>query len=251
MQLLIEIKHLLYLLCGPFGRRRRMKYSECVSALMGDTVYIVHRQLERIPTIPGDAKTVDLRRNNISRMALNRAELVEYLDLSDNRIKVISDLENLPRLKVLDLSYNLISDISIPRMGIEELYLISNDISAIHGLDLPRIKKLDMAVNDICRIENLESCIALEELYLGSNRIRIVEGLERLTSLRVLDLQNNEIEAVDCSMIPSSVEVLLLGENRDLRALENIEHLPRLRILGLEKTSISEGIARDGLTVWR
>ncbi|AFN83664.1 hypothetical protein EROM_090470 [Encephalitozoon romaleae SJ-2008] len=218
---------------------------------MGDTVYIVHRQLERIPTIPEHARTVDLRRNNISRMVLNKAELVEYLDLSDNRIREISDLENVPRLKILDLSYNLISDILIPRMDIEELYLISNDISTIRGLDLPRIKKLDLAVNDICRIENLGNCITLEELYLGSNRIRAVEGLEDLTSLKILDLQNNELEVVDCSMIPSSVEVLLLGENRDLRVVEKTEHLPRLRILGLEKTSVPKDLIEGGFTIWR
>ncbi|ADM12176.1 uncharacterized protein Eint_090470 [Encephalitozoon intestinalis ATCC 50506] len=218
---------------------------------MGDVVYIVHRQLERIPTIPEHARTVDLRRNNISVMALNKAESVEYLDLSDNRIKVISDLENVPNLKVLDLSYNLITEISIPRMGLSELYLISNDISTIHGLDLPCIKKLDMAVNDICQIENLENCATLEELYLGSNRIRTVEGLSELKDLKVLDLQNNELEVVDCSAVPCNVEVLLLGENRNLQMIENLESLKNLRILGLEKTRVPSDLFEGCFTVWR
>lgn len=218
---------------------------------MDDVVYMVHRQLERMPTIPEHARTVDVRRNNISRMSLNRAEAVEYLDLSDNRISEISDLENVPRLRVLDLSYNLITEISMPRMELEELYLISNDIASIHGLDLPRIKKLDMAANDIRRIENLEGCATLEELYLGSNRIGVIEGLEGLGCLAVLDLQNNDIEAVDCSVIPRSVEVLLLGENRDLKAVRNIELLENLRILGLEKTKVPEGSVEGSFTIWR
>ncbi|CAD27018.1 putative leucine repeat-rich protein [Encephalitozoon cuniculi GB-M1] len=218
---------------------------------MSDAVYIVHRQLEKIPTIPEHVRTVDLRRNNISRMTLNKAESVEYLDLSDNRIRTISSLENVPNLKVLDLSYNLITDISIPPMNLEELYLISNDIATIHGLNLPRIKKLDMAVNDICKIENLEKCTTLEELYLGSNQIGAVEGLEEMRSLKILDLQNNKLELVDCSMIPSSVEVLLLGENRSLEVVENIELLKNLKILGLEKTRVSENMEGKSFTIWR
>lgn len=217
---------------------------------MENKIYIVHKRLEKIPPIAEYITTVDLRRNNISEMYLNRAECVEYLDLSDNRISTISSLENMPNLKVVDLSYNLITRICIPRMDIEELYLISNDIDEICGLDLPRIRKLDIAVNKIRKIENLSGCRTLEELYLGGNGIRTVEGLGCLSELRVLDLQNNEIESVDCSVLPRKIEILLLGENRNLRTVENIGMLESLRILGLERTSVDRNSVEGGFTVW-
>lgn len=218
--------------------------------MVENEIYMVHEKLEKIPMIPGCTTAIDLRRNNISEMSMNRAEAVEYLDLSDNRISTINNLENMPNLKVLDLSYNLITDICIPRMNIEELYLISNDITEISGLDLPRIKKLDIAVNNISRIENLERCCTLEELYLGGNRIKTVEGLESLAMLKVLDLQNNGLEIVDCEMIPKSIEILLLGENRKLEAIRNIEMLKSLRILGIERTDIPRDTIRGNFDVW-
>ncbi|TBU16024.1 hypothetical protein CWI41_040470 [Ordospora colligata] len=217
---------------------------------MDEKMYIVHRQIEKIPEISGCVKVVDLHRNKISEMALNRVESMEYLDLSDNRIAEINDLENVPNLKILDLSYNLISTVNIPIMNLEELYLISNDIPMIHGIELPMLRKLDMAANEICRIENLDGCKNLVELYLGSNQIREVEGLYELCLLKTLDLQNNDILSVDCLKIPRSVEVLLLGENVNLEQIENIEALCNLRILGIEKTRVLE-VYEGKFEVWR
>ncbi|KAH9411695.1 hypothetical protein HK407_04g08050 [Ordospora pajunii] len=218
---------------------------------MEDRVYIVHRQIEKIPEISGRVKAVDLHRNRISEMVLSRVESMEYLDLSDNRIAEINDLENVPNLKVLDLSYNLISTVEIPVMNLEELYLISNDIPMIHGLELPMLRKLDMAANEICRIENLEGCRSLAELYLGSNRIREVDGLDDLCMLKTLDLQNNDILRVDCLKIPRSVEVLLLGENVNLEQIDNIEALCNLRILGIEKTRVLMEAHEGKFEVWK
>jgi protein phosphatase 1 regulatory subunit 7 len=213
-------------------------------------ICIVHRRLEEIPEIPHGTVEVDLRRNAIGAMRLNGAETVESLDLSDNRIREICDLEKLPRLRILDMSYNLLTSGMVPRMNLEELYLISNDIDEIPSLDLPVLKKLDMAVNSISEIKNLEKCTALEELYLGGNKIERLENIGFLEKLRVLDLQCNSLRSIDCRDVPKGVEVLMLSDNRGLTTIENIHLLPELRILGLERTSVGKENINGSFSVW-
>jgi protein phosphatase 1 regulatory subunit 7 len=213
-------------------------------------IYIVHERLEEIPDFSHGVVEVNLRRNMISKMRLSGAETVESLDLSDNRIREISDLENVPNLKTLDVSYNLLTRGMVPRMGLEELYLISNDIDEIPPFDLPALRKLDMAVNSIAEIRNLDKCKALEELYLGGNKIGMLENVGHLERLRVLDVQCNALRSVDCRDVPKSVEVLILNDNRELAAVENIHLLQNLKVLGLERTSMGKESISGSFTVW-
>lgn len=218
---------------------------------MENRMYIIHERLEKMPRIESHIREVDLRRNEITEMAVEGAASVEYLDLSDNRISAIEGLDRMPGLKILDMSYNLIRNTAVSHRSIEELYLISNDIAEMPCLDIPNVRKLDIAVNSISRIENLEGCTQLEELYLGGNRITVIEGLTTLGSLRILDLQNNCLETVDCSQIPRGVETLLLADNRSLRTIRNIELLTSLKVLGVERTAVSCSELEGAFEIWR
>jgi hypothetical protein len=62
----------------------------------------------------------------------------------------------------------------------------------------------------------LEACTCLEELYLSHNGIWRLEGLASLCSLRVLDVSNNRISAVEVGLGPCP-GACLLGQGRGCR----------------------------------
>ncbi|CAA3020417.1 phosphatase 1 regulatory subunit [Olea europaea subsp. europaea] len=104
-------------------------------------------------------KALNLSGNAIVRItagALPRG--LHILNLSRNNISTIEGLRDLPRLRVLDVSYN-----RLLRIG--------------HGL---------------------ASCSSMKELYLAGNKIGEVEGLHRLLKLNVLDLRYNKISTTKC-----------------------------------------------------
>ncbi|KAK1349877.1 regulatory subunit of protein phosphatase 1 [Hamiltosporidium tvaerminnensis] len=207
-----------------------------------DVMYLSHSKVEKIPEISSKVRRVILNRNKIKEMEFLFHENIEDLDLNDNEIKNINGLENLPNLKILDLSFNLITQISnISLTHLRELYLISNDIEKIENLEnLPNLIKLDLACNSIKKLENLINLPLLEELYLGNNYISKVENIEELKNLKVLALQNNSLEFVDCINIPVNVHSLLLCENFELSVVTNCNHLKFLKYLEIDKTQVKK-----------
>lgn len=110
-----------------------------------------------------------------------------------------NNLNRLPRLEILSVSYGKISRVS----GLEglsnlvELNLDHNRISRIQGLSgLPSLKTLDLSYNSIERINNLDSLLSLTSLNLTHNRIETLENLESLTSLSNLYIIANPIRFV-------------------------------------------------------
>lgn len=204
-----------------------------------------------MPSIPEDITHLDLRRNDIQEIKLDNNTNLKYLDLSDNKIKDMSKLVYLPNLETLDLSYNLFKKISLPHLNLKELYLICNDILKMENLNLPLVEKVDIAVNNISKIENLDKCLNLRELYLGSNQIEEVNNMLYLSNLEVLDLQNNKLKEIDCSLLPRGLKKLLLSDNSELTNLINLEDLKELELLAVERTGVGR-IERSGIKeVWK
>ncbi|XP_078429670.1 outer arm dynein light chain 1 protein [Wolffia australiana] len=99
-------------------------------------------------------RVINLSGNSIVHIAPGvLPKSLQSLDLSRNKMAAIEGLRELPRLRVLNLSYNKIS-----RIG--------------HGLG---------------------NCTLIKELYLAGNKISDVEGLHRLLKLQVLDLSFNRL----------------------------------------------------------
>ena len=138
--------------------------------------------------------------------------------LGSSAIMIVSVLKKLSTIKVLDLSDNRSGELSsvvasaIARnKAIERLMLGNNNLNdcsiILISLSLCRLNSLK-----ICNLQNnnitegaaeaVSSIISgntgLEELYLGSNQIqsgvvKIANNLQKLCSLKVLDLDNNNI----------------------------------------------------------
>lgn len=74
------------------------------------------------------------------------------LELYDNYIKQLVGLENLANLKVLDMSFNAIRDMSPVSACplLEELYLAQNKLRKIQGIrELRQLRILDLGANRI------------------------------------------------------------------------------------------------------
>lgn len=103
------------------------------------------------------------------------------------------------RLSYLDLSTNKLKDISTLNQitTLTNLYLSKNNIDTTTSISgLRRLNILDMSVNKISNLNGLSSLTSLTKLYLSNNKISDVTPLARLTKLTELDLKFNKISQV-------------------------------------------------------
>lgn len=129
-------------------------------------------------------RTQEERLRNPERLNLDRRQLeicpqleqehrLRLLNYQNNRIRQISNLENLPNLIFLDLYNNQITSLDGP-------------LQTAKGL-----RVLMAGKNKINEIKNLSGLKKLDVLDLHSNEIKSIEGLDGLTELRVLNLAGN------------------------------------------------------------
>lgn len=187
---------------------------------------------------------LDLGNNGISRLgdvqlaesgssASNSFESLEYLILAHNFIGDfdVRTVAKMPKLKVLDMSRNIISEIPqrldklMPRL--QELRFVNNQIKVIENLDsrghgMRWLKKLNLSKNKMTLIDIRCSMPALEVLDLSYNSIEQVNnneetGLSRrkLPNLQVFNLAHNRIESIEgVACLAGSLKVLDLADNR-------------------------------------
>lgn len=215
-----------------------------------ESLLLINKDLNEFPQQIEGIKYLDIRRNKLKKLDIPNNSTVEYLDASDNLIRDLENISALKSLKILDLGYNLITKIPYFKIDtLEELYMMANDIFKIENIEFPSLKKLDLANNEIKILENIFSA-ELEEIYLGANDINKIADMNHLKSLTILDLQYNKLKELDCALLPKSIEVLLLQENKDLKFIRNLGRLKDLRILGIKNTRVSGIQKREELEIW-
>ncbi|KAF7701595.1 Malignant fibrous histiocytoma-amplified sequence 1 like protein [Cucumispora dikerogammari] len=230
--------------------------------------------LVEIPPIPIHIREAYFFRNKIFKIEfqnnLRDLKNLERLDLSDNKIKHLIDFSDIPNLRTLDLSFNLVESIPEKLSDVaEEIYLHCNDITdstelctvcepTVSHVDIEyyeytfksdKLKKLDLASNSLHKFPILNTP-NLQELYISCNHLRdIPEFIKTLKNLKVISLENNHFEEIDCSSFPLSLTSLVLAGNRELQNIKNIELLKNLTYLDVENTRITELEAGDNVEV--
>lgn len=221
--------------------------------------------LIEIPLIEQHIKEIYLFRNKISiiqfKNNLNELINLNKIDLSDNKIKNLIDFSDIPNLHTLDLSFNLLESIPLKISDVaKEIYLHCNDITDSNELcyicdtssnnkeieyfeykiKSLNLKKLDLASNSLHKFPILETP-NLEELYISSNHLtEIPNFFKNLKNLKILGIEKNHFIEIDCSILPNSIESLILSDNNELKKLKNIDLLINLTYLDIENTKISE-----------
>jgi len=124
---------------------------------------------------------------------------LDFLELYDNQISVLSQLTTLTNLTTLDISFNVIRSMapvsSCPLL--RELYIANNKITKIEGLEgMKEMRILDIGANRLRSMEGLRGLTKLESLWMGKNKITSIVGLEGLENVRKLDVQSNRLTEV-------------------------------------------------------
>ncbi|CAG5056585.1 unnamed protein product [Parnassius apollo] len=192
-----------------------------VDQTMLETLYLSHNNINiihhgafhRVPKL----RIVDLNFNNIVRIhpesfLQQSSSGVEELSLIGNKIMHISEfralLEALPRLRLLDMSDNLLQE--IPREALrghpnlERLHLNRNSIKFIEAeafVAMPALRELHLSKNALGDMNeapfwNLPSLKGLDLSYNFFKRLQ-PKLLYNLPSLRRINLSNNKLSVID------------------------------------------------------
>lgn len=135
---------------------------------------------------------LDASRNRLTELPpeFSNLTLLEWLDLSYNRLTAVPDLSAQTALVYLDLSHNRIGSGGSRGVG-----------------TLPSsLAELDLEANDLTSLPDLSGLVNLHRLSASYNRINQIENLLSQTSLGsnagdVIELDHNQLEADDCASL--------------------------------------------------
>lgn len=173
---------------------------------------------------------------------------------SDKNVVNVEGIEHFKNINRLDLSRNLIVDVSSLDLNdftnLTSLNLVNNRVVEISNLDLSgltNLSSLSLSNNRIVDVAglNLNDLSSLNSLSLSYNRIVDISSLnlEGLTNLSSLDLSNNKIVDVsnlDLSMVESLVSLSMWGNLiNDVNEFD-LSKNTELTVLSLQYNQISE-----------
>lgn len=164
---------------------------------------------------------------------LNTYEHLRHLDLSKNLLSDLSPLSCLPHILTLDASNNLLTMVLNfkPPLYLREANFSNNRITAINPLSQHRfLEVLNLSGNRIREISGVRDNVSLRRLTLDNNCIMQISNLGNLP-LRHLSLANNRLSAVNgyLELDPDVLEVL------------TCLHCPYVRILA-HVAAVSAGV---------
>ena len=155
--------------------------------------------------------------------------LLEKLTLTNCSLSTIASLENAQKLKYLDLSNNVISNLQplAELTKLTEVYLQNNAIGDVAALSSAKaLEKLDVSGNTLTSIAPLSNVTTLTWLKADANGIADLGNIGNLSALTYLSLASNKI--------PSVTEIAACAELTELNLSTN--SLTDISVLaGLEK----------------
>uniref|UniRef100_A0A8C6CU99 Leucine-rich repeat-containing protein 40 n=1 Tax=Moschus moschiferus TaxID=68415 RepID=A0A8C6CU99_MOSMO len=187
-------------------------------------LYLQHNELTCIPEgfeQLSNLEDLDLSNNRLTTVPASFSFLSSLvrLNLSSNQLKSLpAELSGMKRLKHLDCNSNL-------------LETIPPELASMESLELLYLRR-----NKLRFLPEFPSCKLLKELHVGENHIEILgaEHLKHLNSILVLDLRDNKLKSV-----PDEITLLQSLERLDL-SNNDISSLPcslgrlHLKFLALE-----------------
>jgi len=150
-------------------------------------------------------------------------------------------LKQFIHLRYIDLSVNLICDISVFN-NLKHLLVLKMDKNNLTSIELEPLPYLQVASFNDNKIETINGFDhpLLEKLSLNSNKINTASGLngDILTNLTFLELRGNNITSIEGLRIPS-LKTLYLAANR-LINLNGIDQMINLQILHVRDNQIND-----------
>ncbi|KAK2577988.1 hypothetical protein KPH14_008418 [Odynerus spinipes] len=170
-------------------------------------------------------KQLDIVKCSIKKINVPSSLLVhlESLDLSRNQITTLENLNTLPKLKTLRMSYNRLEVLDMDQFKNSETF---PNLCTLH-LDHNRI-------GSIAWSDDSHVVLTLKHLFLHHNRLTSIDGLRMNSTLETLIMDHNKVETVDinCFHEDNNIACLSLESNKiqDLQFIKRLSLLKRLYI---------------------
>ena len=193
-------------LSGTVGQSKRLEAIEIkiVPPVVDSIINFNDNYIEQLIRDTINKPTGSLYKSDVA----NVSNLNSTLTWSNGNISDLSGVENLLKLKTLNLSFNQLSNISALNglTYLTSINLESNnitDISALKGL--PNLQTLNLNSNKITDISILKGLPNLQTLYLDDNYISDISALKGLPNLKQLSITDNYISAADQKELQASL----------------------------------------------
>ncbi|KAL2751568.1 leucine-rich repeat-containing protein 9-like [Vespula maculifrons] len=192
-----------------------------------------------------NVRQLDVVRCSIRKVAFNinlpsnLLPHLESLDLSRNHIISLDNLNALPKLKTLRMSYNRLESLHLDRSNesdgfpnLSTLYLDHNRIGSITLTDDSHVFP------------------TLKHLFLHHNRLANVYGLRQNSTLEILIIDHNKIETMDVDSFHENNNIACLSiESNKIQDLRFVKRLQCLKKLHVADNLIANENELDNLTL--
>ncbi|KAG5360530.1 Adenylate cyclase [Yarrowia sp. B02] len=165
---------------------------------------------------------------------ISHAVFLEYLDMSRNMIKDVSQIrfERMSALTTLDLSCNQLTRINNNVALLKQLRRLSlsnNNVTdfPMAVCNLPNLIELDLSFNRLSSVPaSISKLVNLERLVLNNNYIsKLPNDIKSLVQLKELDVRYNRLNNVDALSSLPLLEVLYASKNQITSYEHNFESL--------------------------
>ena len=193
---------------------------------------------------------------------LEKAQGLEYIDLSNNTIRNLEPLAHLIKLKEINLNHNALTGLSVlssltelekldvsynaltsiaPIATCTKLSWLNADHNDLSGLgavgNLSALQYLSVNHNDISDIALLKDNTGLIELYVANNQIEDITALSTLVKLEIFDFSSNKATAIP-SWPEGSMLRTIYGSHNEVTSLDNLQNLLNLTHIYMDYNKI-------------
>uniref|UniRef100_A0A914WJP6 Uncharacterized protein n=1 Tax=Plectus sambesii TaxID=2011161 RepID=A0A914WJP6_9BILA len=191
-----------------------------------------------------DNDLLDLSKRGLNKFPVDISEGRDYeeikrLNLCGNCFQTLEGLARFPALRDIDASFNELHRLACflsVKATLQQLNVASNQICTADNLNsLEKLQTLNMAGNKLEQFPILDRLIHLRELDLSGNRLTKLPNLSHLPSLVSVSLRELRISSLAeaAKALPNSLQSLDLSFNfiRDLSEALWLSHLRNLESL--------------------
>ena len=203
-----------------------------------DNLQVLCLNYNRIETTVLDPKTTAKRATKDGVVGSKLDVARGGVELECGSIESLTRYNILPKLEVLHLGYNSISDIASLQLD-----------------RVPSIRSLFLQGNEITEIDGLHALTSLRDLVLDRNKIKSVgpNSFIRNDMLVELHLEENRLRELSHLHVLHNLQRLYLANNRlqDMSELDRLENLSNLVEVNLTNNAISRRLLHRPLLVFR
>ncbi|MCL6273361.1 hypothetical protein M3P19_05030 [Muricauda sp. 2012CJ35-5] len=161
--------------------------------------------------------TLNLSGNDITSIDVSKNINLIMLDLKVNDLTAIDGLEQVTKLKWLNLSFNYLTAFTTANASIEHVLASHNELANFNANSLPNLKTLYLLTNHLSALD-LSGNASLESLNVGDNRLTTLE-LGNNQVLNYLSCFSNELTSLDVSKYPR-LSYLSANRNPELNCIK-------------------------------